>query len=141
MKQILHSWLQECDSVHDKCLEHKNAAQGSKDGDTSAPPSRLLQIQHVDGRYHIRLVAVSENRSRYVALSHRWGDYKSIRTTTLNIESYRSEINFDSLPLTFQQAVRITHAAGVRHLWVDCLCIIQDGDNLEDWKVEAPKMV
>lgn len=139
MTQMLHSWLRDCDSVHGVCRDHKNSRRSSTDVDTSASPTRLLEIQQVNGRFHVRLVAGTGNRTRYTALSHRWGDYRSSRTTTTNIEQYRNGIKFDSLPLTLRQAVQITHAAGVRHLWVDCLCIIQDDDN--DWAQEAPKMV
>lgn len=136
MTQMLRSWLQECDSVHDVC---QHARRSSKDVDTSAPPKRLLEIHRFSGHFRIRLVADTGAVTRYTALSHRWGDYRSTRTTTTNIDEYRNEIDFDSLSLTLRQAIQITHAAGICHLWVDCLCIIQD--DVHDWAQEAPRMV
>src|SRR5438034_1924444 len=43
-----------------------------------------------------------------------------------------------ALPKTFQDAVLLTRALGVRYLWIDSLCIIQDDE--KDWKRENPKM-
>jgi hypothetical protein len=49
----------------------------------------------------------------------------------------------DVLPKTFQDAIIITQRLasryGVRFLWIDPLCILQDP--LEDWNEEAPRMV
>ena len=45
---------------------------------------------------------------------------------------------FDNLPPLFQDAVIITRQLGLRYLWIDSLCIIQD--SLRDWETEATKM-
>lgn len=42
------------------------------------------------------------------------------------------------LPLTFQDAVIISRVLGVRYLWIDSLCIIQDSE--EDWVEESNRM-
>ncbi|KAG4435279.1 hypothetical protein IFR05_009239 [Cadophora sp. M221] len=47
-------------------------------------------------------------------------------------------IEWDSLPKTFQDAVGIAQAFGVRYLWIDALCIIQDDDL--DWRQESARM-
>lgn len=47
-------------------------------------------------------------------------------------------IRFDDLPPLFQDAVIITRQLGLRYLWIDSLCIIQD--SLRDWETEAAKM-
>ncbi|PQE03115.1 heterokaryon incompatibility protein [Rutstroemia sp. NJR-2017a BVV2] len=39
---------------------------------------------------------------------------------------------------TFQNAVQITRALGLRYLWIDSLCIIQD--DKDDWQFESAKM-
>lgn len=54
------------------------------------------------------------------------------------IQERRSRIPFASLPLTFRHAVQITRDLGVRYLWIDSLCIIQD--SVEDWEVESSRM-
>lgn len=47
-------------------------------------------------------------------------------------------IPFSDLPPLFQDAVIITRQLGLRYLWIDSLCIIQD--SLRDWETEATKM-
>ncbi|KAH7115893.1 heterokaryon incompatibility protein-domain-containing protein, partial [Dendryphion nanum] len=42
------------------------------------------------------------------------------------------------LPKTFRDAVQVTRELGVRYLWIDSLCIIQD--SREDWESESIQM-
>jgi hypothetical protein len=42
------------------------------------------------------------------------------------------------LPLTFQDALELTRKLGLRYLWIDSLCIVQD--DKEDWRHEGGKM-
>ena len=44
----------------------------------------------------------------------------------------------EQAPTTFRDAIRITPKLGVRYLWIDSLCIIQD--NLLDWQIESSRM-
>ncbi|KAF4628382.1 hypothetical protein G7Y89_g9770 [Cudoniella acicularis] len=48
------------------------------------------------------------------------------------------KIHLESLPSTFQDTVLITQKLGIRYLWIDSLCIIQD--NNEDWARESCEM-
>lgn len=47
-------------------------------------------------------------------------------------------IDIDDLPLNFQDAINLAGRLGVRYLWIDALCIIQDSKL--DWEAEAAKM-
>ena len=47
-------------------------------------------------------------------------------------------IAFQSLSKTFQDAVIISFKLGVRYLWIDSLCIIQD--SISDWQQESSRM-
>jgi hypothetical protein len=42
-----------------------------------------------------------------------------------NYSSRRQEIGWDDLPQTFRNAVIVTRALGIRYLWIDSICIIQ----------------
>jgi hypothetical protein len=77
-------------------------------------------------------------RAPYIALSHSWGKTRHIVTEKKNIENHKRGIPLDSLPKTFQDAVELTKSIGLRYIWIDSLCIIQDDTN--DWKNEAAKM-
>jgi hypothetical protein len=41
-------------------------------------------------------------------------------------------------PKTYQDAIQTVRALGMRYLWIDALCIVQDDP--EEWKIEANKM-
>jgi hypothetical protein len=49
------------------------------------------------------------------------------------------EISFDSLPLIIRDVVTITRELGIRYLWVDALCIVQD--DIQDWQRESGAMI
>lgn len=50
------------------------------------------------------------------------------------------EIPVAQLSKVFQDAMRVTLELGLSYIWIGSLCIIQDSDDLQDWKEEAPKM-
>lgn len=74
----------------------------------------------------------------YVTLSHCWGGVNPSQLDSSNLESLLHDIPLESLPTTFQHAVTITRLLGVRYLWIDSLCIIQD--SIDDWRVQSAFM-
>ncbi|KAF8969731.1 heterokaryon incompatibility protein-domain-containing protein, partial [Flammula alnicola] len=74
----------------------------------------------------------------YCTLSYVWGGEQHQKTTAANIDTYvREGINVP-LPQTIADAIFVTHKLGVRYLWVDALCIIQD--SFEDKVKELANM-
>ena len=65
-------------------------------------------------------------KAQYCALSYVWGGEQRQKTTTKNIDAYINEGINIPLPLTISDAIIVTHKLGIRYLWVDALCIIQD---------------
>lgn len=51
---------------------------------------------------------------------------------------YEDEILFNTLPKTIQDAVKVTLGVGLRYLWVDAICIVQD--DTEDKLDQISKM-
>lgn len=76
-------------------------------------------------------------------LSHRWGvQTEACKTTTSN---YAERTNLgtpssQSLPEAFQDALWLARQIGVRYIWIDSICIVQEGDDGQDWECEALKM-
>lgn len=72
-------------------------------------PTRLIQITWDDTIPSLRLVDGTEiqSGSRYVALSHCWGDGSILKLTTENIDDTKEYIPQSQLPKTFQDAVLI----------------------------------
>ena len=74
----------------------------------------------------------------YAALSHCWGHKPFLRTLAGSLEAHKSEIAWERLPQSFQDAIAFTRHLGIRYLWIDSLCIVQDDQH--DWRREAAKM-
>jgi hypothetical protein len=58
--------------------------------------------------------------------------------TRESAEDLKEGIAISFLPKTFQDAIKITRRLGIRYLWIDCLCIVQD--DAADWEAEAANM-
>lgn len=74
----------------------------------------------------------------YATLSYRWSSKTDFVLTRSNYEDYRSQIPQESLPRTIREAVEICRNLGVRHLWVDALCVMQ-GES-DDFMHEVAQM-
>jgi hypothetical protein len=81
-------------------------------------------------------------RGQYAALCYCWGSSAKAppKTTTKNLTDRLEDVGlaFDDLPKTFQEAVTVTWFLGLRYLWIDSLCILQDLP--DDWAKEALTM-
>jgi hypothetical protein len=75
---------------------------------------------------------------RYATLSHRWGSDSVLCLTTSNMEAFKMGLALSTLSPTFQYAVATTKDLGIRYLWIDSLCIVQD--SMEDWRSESGLM-
>ncbi len=73
-----------------------------------------------------------------MALSHCWGGKTPLQTTKSTFEENQAALHFDGSSKTFNDAVSVTKQLGLRYLWIDSLCIVQDSK--EDWESEAAKM-
>jgi hypothetical protein len=75
----------------------------------------------------------------YAALSHRWGESTKASVTTLANVAVRLEgFDFSELCQTFKDAIIVAREMGIRYLWIDSICIVQDCE--EDWKNESQIM-
>ncbi|KAK2049321.1 heterokaryon incompatibility protein [Colletotrichum somersetense] len=126
----VRNWLDVCEAGHKKC---------GKGTDTKLP-TRLIDVTQSGDRAGVRLVETAGQTGTYMCLSHCWGKIKINSITRKdNLKRRLSLIPWDLLPPSFQHAVEMTRKLGVRYLWIDSLCIIQD--DKEDWEREAAQMV
>ncbi|KAH7245077.1 heterokaryon incompatibility protein-domain-containing protein [Fusarium tricinctum] len=114
-----------CEKLHERCSEA-----------TEFTPLRLFDLQP-SGNDYIQLVSVTN--ARYPCLSHCWGNTRSKHLTKrVNLLANEKGIPLSELPMTFQDAISVTKALGIRYLWVDSFCIIQDDE--KDWEAQASLM-
>lgn len=134
--ESVNTWASKCIADHDLCQEKVKRLH---DVNTSFKhPTRLLEMAILDnGQYFLRVCQSHTLReeTRYVTLSHCWGKSPPFRLLVSNQEEYSSSIPISDLPRTFREGVEFTIRLGLRYIWIDALCIIQDSD--EDWLRES----
>jgi hypothetical protein len=134
----INEWMEICDETHEECSRRR--LESSKE----PYPTRMLDLG-VNSREEgdVRLV-ISKTESvagRYMTLSHCWGNLCIKTLTTGNLAEFRSRISFAELSKTFQEAIVVTRKLGIRYLWIDSLCIIQEGEgSKDDWLHESGMM-
>jgi hypothetical protein len=118
------SWMEYCLNAHSRCSP---TARGRL-------PKRVIDV----GSREAHLYEPMGEFADYVALSHAWSYSLPIKTEKQNLNSRIGRLVWNELPTAFQEAIIIVRALGLRYLWIDSLCIIQDDD--EDWEVQAARM-
>lgn len=101
-------------------------------------PRRVIDVQSESAEDSISLLETDGDLGTYMTLSHCWGKTHHVSTVKENIELRKRGISWNSLPLTFRDAILVTRALGIRYLWIDSLCIVQN--DLLDWEIESAKM-
>jgi hypothetical protein len=93
-------------------------------------PTRAIDVGTIDSGDQVRLHIASPGELRdYVALSYCWGGPQPVLLTIENLKGMTASIPVDSLPQTIKDAIKVTRGLGIRFLWIDALCIIQEGDD------------
>lgn len=120
---LIKGWLKEC-------LGHHQNTCNLIHSDLSPVQFNLILVDTVQA-----CLMRSVSSCRYVALSYVWGYAGNFLTTSANLQQLcqpgalqqMQEAQSNALPRTIHQAIQLTRAIGERYLWVDSLCIIQDG--------------
>lgn len=134
----IQSWIQDCASKHAQCVNRRR--------EESWYPTRLLDVGSLEdnclGSHDCRLTSGINipNGQRYLTLSHRWGSYSVMKLTTGNPGVRERGLPLGILSRTFQDFIELARRMKVRYVWIDSLCIIQDGDGGADWLREASTM-
>jgi hypothetical protein len=126
----IRDWLRVCESSHPQCGSRWQCQL----------PRRLVDLG-VDNFRAFKLVltaSLNSNEIKYTTLSYCWGALRFLRTTKETVAAYHDEIPHSELPKTYLDAALITKELGLRYIWIDALCIIQD--DRDDWAMESSKM-
>lgn len=106
-------------------------------------PKRVLDLSpswlsNPSLRDDVCLAEPQEQTAVYVTLSHCWVGRNIVKTTKTSYSNHLRKISFESLSRTFQEAITVCRLLGIRYLWIDSLCIIQDDS--ADWEEQAAQM-
>lgn len=126
---MISTWIKDCQDKHSAC----NSGTFRR-----TLPSRVIDVGPPDGKTPPRLCDTNGEPGDYIALSHCWGGKQPLVTTKNNICSMKTFIPWGELPNTFQDAITVTRTLGLKYIWIDSLCIVQD--DAQDWEREAAKM-
>lgn len=127
----IQSWLQSCLQDHGKLC--------------NLPP----WLSHLPQLPTLRMIDVDQGclvkmqeQCPYVALSYVWGrdlQFKCTNSLLLSLEMKFGLLqHWEQIPRTVQDAVNLVRLLGLRYLWVDSLCIMQDSQ--ADMQDQFPKM-
>ena len=118
-------WISCCISNHENCAS----------GLPSRLPKRVVDLK----LRNPRLYETHNELAQYVCLSHCWGTSRpSCATTSLSLKANQKCIEWESMPRTFQDAIHFTRRLGIRYIWIDSMCIIQDDER--DWREQSAVM-
>lgn len=126
-------WFKECRTSHAECKIRNKFV-----------PTRLIDVGLPDGSEDLKLLDTKQSgisndvNLEYATLSHCWGQTEHIVTKADTLKKHEAGIAFSKLNRTFQDAVLVTRALGLRYVWIDPLCIVQDSAN--DWQRESALM-
>ncbi|KAB5584851.1 heterokaryon incompatibility protein-domain-containing protein [Coniochaeta sp. 2T2.1] len=137
--QIL-SWLRKCEQHHGaKCYprhladqEQDKQQQSRRQYDTdrfNEAATSNFRVIDLEGM----CIVPQALDARYVALSYVWGQGTMVRLTRGNFAALsrrgglRGEV-MGQLPRTITDAMEFVRGLGVRYLWVDALCLVQDDE-------------
>jgi hypothetical protein len=134
--QQIKNWLRICTTEHVACRDPDRAITFPQDSNF-----RLVDVgTGVHGKIH--LIDVERNQVAgltYITLSYPWtAETKDTSLIKGNKDEFYKSIPTQAWPQTYQDAVSITRELGVRYLWIDSLCIVQDQP--DDWDQQASLM-
>lgn len=105
-------------------------------------PKRVIDVgRNGDPMVYLRRTYESQP-GEWIALSHQWGDKTlpvRLCTTTKNQANHEGGMRWEELPRTFRDAVKVTRKLKRRYLWIDSLCIVQEGPDA-DFEEQARRM-
>ncbi|SJL14841.1 uncharacterized protein ARMOST_18313 [Armillaria ostoyae] len=126
---LIKKRIDEC-SRHDRCPPPRH--QGVR------LPTRVIDCADED---QPRLFVSQGAEGNYVALSYVWGENQPDCTTTTNLNSYTEAIPLQNIPKTILDAITVTRKLGLRFLWVDALCILQDSREDKAWEIAQMRRI
>ena len=132
---MIRIWLKTCLETHDRCRKPETSP--------SYIPTHVLEIDYPESTHIYRLVEGSTcpPYSKYVTLSHCWGespDIKALRLSTSILKKICDKQFVSTSPKTFNLAMNVAQCLGIPYVWIDRLCIYQD--SARDWRQEASSM-
>lgn len=112
--------IDSCTRLHEQCPKPSPQMLPDRVIDCSNPDRPYIVLTGLDGNLR---------QGKYITLSYIWGGPQPFMSTTQNILTYATHgLEILKFPKTIREAIVATHGLGIRYLWIDALCILQDSD-------------
>ncbi|KAK8134602.1 hypothetical protein PG984_006614, partial [Apiospora sp. TS-2023a] len=130
-------WLRTCETHHGSLCNGGHFRSNLRD------QLRLVDVE-MGNLVEVRSMEKTEKDNlRYVTLSYMWGRSPLLKASVENYDYLRQPGSlsgeggggFQVLSPTIRDAVLLTKTLGLRYIWIDALCIIQD--DRQDWRNTA----
>ncbi|KAK3368296.1 heterokaryon incompatibility protein-domain-containing protein [Podospora didyma] len=110
------SWLEQCDNTHGYRCESL-----VREGGFVGIRFRVIDVDR-------ECLILAPDNCSYTALSYVWGNVQQplLKTTCLDGWHIPGAFRHIPLPRTIQDAMEVCRKLGLKYLWVDSLCIVQD---------------
>lgn len=130
--ELIKRWIKDCQDSHEECPSkaHNENLLGL--------PARILDVGPEDGSLEPRLFQTNSSSGSWAALSYCLGKTPFLKLLGENIKDFEDGIPMASIPRTLQDAIHLTRQLGLKYLWIDALCTIQDSE--EDWREQSSQM-
>jgi hypothetical protein len=120
--RLFRKWIDSC------CIDHGDSC--TVQNDASFPP--FIRLIDTEAKCLIQLSAadLQAKKLTWAALSYVWGTTKVPVLTNGLLSEFSTLDHFTSsaVPKTIYDAISLSSRLGIRYLWVDSVCIIQDSD-------------
>ncbi|CAI6305489.1 unnamed protein product [Periconia digitata] len=128
--ELLRIWARECQLEHSLCRSGWGGLTRKRRQKTRSYTLRVIDCSN-------KKVVVAKGECRYATLSYVWGQtdqYTSRKQDILTTvdEEQIIDLSERTLAETVADAILVTKEMGIRYLWVDTVCIVQD--DLEEKK-------
>lgn len=134
MRRIVQ-WVDNCNQNHPQCGRIWSKRNGLLH---NFIPKRLIDVGQ-KGDSTVKVVEAKANHisDKYMTLSHCWGQKKMFTLVEATEKQCKDGVALKELSKTFQESIKVVRDMGIKYIWIDSLCIVQDN---QEFKVEGHTM-
>lgn len=128
---MVRSWVSMCKTYHGGDCNRSSLNEHERSHPSEEVPG--FRVIDVNDNCLVRVTT----RVEYVTLSYVWGQVDFFRTSEGTVEvlekpgALQTTEIWAKIPWTIRDAMEVCREIGMRYLWVDCLCIVQDDETGE----------
>ncbi|KAJ6781376.1 hypothetical protein PWT90_04322 [Aphanocladium album] len=125
----IREWLDTCNNQHGR---HCNGESESSSAPATFRPQFLIDAAD-------RCLVRAKPEDRYVALSYVWGpglrhngQDAPVQLLKDNLDGWLTALPEHNVPQTISDAIWLARKLGLRHIWIDRMCIVQDDEAVKE---------